>query len=260
MDSHHHVTFEVPEEAQRRASSTMEDTEDAEAFPSIITHREEVEKIQQQVKSLYDVGQSFRIFHGSTNSTRPSASKSTNIVDTSALGKVIGIDTQQMIAIVQANVPMDALLVETLKHNLIPLVVTEFPGITVGGAFSGTAGESSSFKHGFFDETVTKAEVILANGELVTCTNSNAQADLFKGLPGSLGTLGVVTLLHIRLQRAYKYVEVTYHANLNPNLAIGEFQEYITTTGSNDIDFLDGIAYGWPPSLFQDWSVITGRM
>ena len=237
----------------------MENLGDEDDYPRILVHHDEVNIIQQRVKSLYEAGQSVRIYHGSTNSTRPSASKSTNVVDTSTLDKVIEIDAEQMTAIVQANVPMDALLVETLKHNLMPLVITEFPGITVGGAFSGTAGESSSFKHGFFDETVTKAEIILANGELYPCAN-DTRADLFKGLPGSLGTLGVVTLLHIKLKRAYKYVEVAYYPFTDIRTAIEKFQECSTTTGSNGIDFLDGIAYADAKGKGQEWCIITGRM
>lgn len=41
---------------------------------------------------------------------------------------------------------MDALVEATVKHGLVPPVVPEFPGITVGGAYNGTGGESSSFR------------------------------------------------------------------------------------------------------------------
>ena len=58
---------------------------------------------------------------------------------------------------------MDTLVEETRKHGLIPPVVMECPGITVGGGFSGT-GKSSSFKFGFFDRTVDWIEIVLANG------------------------------------------------------------------------------------------------
>ena len=60
--------------------------------------------------------------------------------------------------------PMDDLVDVTLRHNLVPPVVTEFPGITFGGAFAGQAGESSSFRHGLFDKTVTWLGIVLANG------------------------------------------------------------------------------------------------
>ena len=137
---------------------------------------------------------------------------------------------------------------------MIPLVVTEFPGITAGGAFSGTAGESSSFKHGYFDSTVTNAEVILANGEYFGCSKTG-RTDLYNGIPGSLGSIGVVTLLHIKLQRAHKYVEVAYHPFSNTNEAIEKLQTMIVEGGSDSIDFLDGIMFSATKG-----AIITGRM
>jgi FAD/FMN-containing dehydrogenase len=58
---------------------------------------------------------------------------------------------------------MDKLVEATLEYGLIPPVVMEFPGITVGGGYAGSAGESSSFKYGYFDQTVNSVEIVLAN-------------------------------------------------------------------------------------------------
>ena len=220
--------------------------------PAMLRHWEEIKPIVSQVKQYHDAGQSFRIYHGSTNSTRPASSKSKNIVDTSGLNKVLSIDNMK--AIVQVNVPMDILLEETLKRNLVPLVVTEFPGITVGGAFSGTAGESSSFKHGFFDQSVSAAEVIQADGKYVFCSKS-LRPDLFQSIAGSLGTVAVVTLLHIRLQQAYKFVEVTYYPVSDAKEAVTKLQEQSIVTSDTGIDFLDGIMFSATKGV-----VITGRM
>lgn len=54
-----------------------------------------------------------------------------------------------MTVLAEPNVPMDSLLEACLQHGLLPPVVMEFPGITVGGGFAGTAGESSSFSEYF---------------------------------------------------------------------------------------------------------------
>jgi FAD/FMN-containing dehydrogenase len=62
------------------------------------------------------------------------------MVDTSAMTHVLKVDTKRKVALVEPNVPMDRLVEETLKYGLIPPVVMEFPGITVGGGFAGTAG------------------------------------------------------------------------------------------------------------------------
>jgi len=56
----------------------------------------------------------------------------------------------------------------------------EFPGITVGGDYAGSAGESSSFKHGYFDHSVRPVEVVLANGDIMTASGSE-NVVLFKG-------------------------------------------------------------------------------
>lgn len=86
------------------------------------------------------------------------------------------------------NVPMDKLVEATLEHGLIPPVIMEFPGITVGGGYAGSAGESSSFKYGYFDQTINSVEMILANGEVVNASKTT-HPDLFKGAAGALGTL-----------------------------------------------------------------------
>lgn len=99
-------------------------------------------------------------------------------------------------ALVNSNVPMDALLLATLEHNLVPLVVMEFPGITVGGGYSGTAGESSTFCYGFFESMVNLVEMVLADGLLVTALRDE-NPDLFWWAASSFGIISVVTMLKV---------------------------------------------------------------
>lgn len=94
---------------------------------------------------------------------------------------------------------------ETCRYGLIPPVVMEFPGITVGGGFAGTSGESISFKHGFFDRTVEWIEIVLANGDVTTASHTE-NADLFYGAACSFGTLGVITLRRLQLVEDRMYV------------------------------------------------------
>src|SRR5947209_6204347 len=108
------------------------------------------------------------------------------------------------------NSGMHGLTKTTMKYGLVPPVVMEFPGITVGGGYAGTSGESSSFKHGFFDRTINYVNMILANGDIVTASRTE-RADLFNGAAGAVGSLGITTLLELRLIEAKEYVETTYH-------------------------------------------------
>ncbi|KXT13316.1 hypothetical protein AC579_7224 [Pseudocercospora musae] len=217
-------------------------------------HQCEIDQISERVRGFYERKEKFRIYHGSTNSTRKSAlgRDPETVVDTSKLNHVVSVDVDRRTALVEPNVPMDRLVEETLKYGLVPPVVMEFPGITVGGGYAGTAGESSSFKHGFFDQTLNKAETVLANGDVVTASESQ-NADLFRGAAGAVGTLGVTTMVEMQLVKATKFVEATYHPVNSMHDAITKLQDF--TSRPEDFDYIDGIMYS-PTS----GAIVTGRM
>lgn len=104
-------------------------------------HRHEVFQISAQVKQFHQRREPFRIYHGSTNSTPPSQRRQDRMIDISNLNHVLQVNTEVKFALVEPNVPMDALIKANLPHGLVPPVVMEFPGITAGGGFTGTAGE-----------------------------------------------------------------------------------------------------------------------
>ncbi|KAK0100545.1 hypothetical protein ONS95_007005 [Cadophora gregata] len=213
-------------------------------------HRQAVDAISASVRDYHSRGEKFRIFHGSTNSTRPNLKK--NLVDTSKLSNVLHVDTERKTCLVEPNVPMDRLVEATLKYGLVPPVVMEFPGITVGGGYSGTSGESSSFKHGFFDQTINWVEMVLADGEVVRLSPQE-KADLFHGAAGAVGTFGVTTLVELRLQDAKKFVETTYHPVSSMKEAISKSKEF-TAEGST-YDYVDGIMFSK-----SHGAIITGRL
>ena len=200
-------------------------------------HDAAVAVIAANVRKFCDRQQPFRIYHGSTNSTRQPQYQQNNIIDTSKLTNILLVDKEQKTALVEPNVPMDRLIEGTLLNGLVPLVVMEFPGITVGGGFSGTSGESSSFRYGFFDRTINWIEILLPTGEKVTASRTE-KADLFQGAASAFGTLGVVTLLEVQLMEAKKYVELTYHYTSNMSHAMKLMEEAADDTSNN---YLDGI-------------------
>ncbi len=214
-------------------------------------HDRAVEGIATSVRKFYDRKESFRIYHGSTNSTRPPAITGNNYVDTSSLSHILKINPQDQTASVEPNVPMDRLVEGTMKYGLIPPVVMEFPGITVGGGYAGTSGESSSFKHGFFDRTINNVEMVLANGKVIECSDSE-NADLFHGAAGAVGSLGVITRIDLQLRKAKKYVEITYHPVSGIVEAIQKLKE---VTADPELDHVDAILFSRTKG-----AVMTGRM
>lgn len=202
-------------------------------------HNAIVTKVAERVKQFHAQQKPFRLYHGATNSTRYSHRNADNTVDTSKLNHVLSVDTATKTAIVEPNVPMDQLVAEALKHGLLPPVVMELPGITTGGGFSGTSGESSSFRYGAFDATMNWIEIVLPTGEVTKASKTERQ-DIFWGAASAFGTLGVVTLLQIQLIDAKKYVELDYSVSPTAETAVTRIQEECNKPTN---DFVDGIVY-----------------
>jgi delta24-sterol reductase len=212
-------------------------------------HELAVSRIAATVRALYGRGESYRIFHGSTSTTRPVHRD--RVIDISEMSNVVKIDPVSKVAIVEPNVSMDKLVEATLEHGLIPPVVMEFPGITVGGGYAGSSGESSSFKYGYFDQTVNSVEMVLANGEIVTASRTE-RPDLFRGAAGALGTLGITTLIELRLISAKTFVKTTYHRTRNIHDTIRAIRQE-TKDLSND--YVDSIIFSKSHGV-----VITGQL
>ncbi|PKS11119.1 hypothetical protein jhhlp_002880 [Lomentospora prolificans] len=214
-------------------------------------HASEVSLISSTIAQFYKTRTPFRVYHGSTNSTRPSGKTRANIVDTSRLNNVLSVDTTARIAVVEPNVPMDKLVRETVKYGVVPPVIMEFPGITAGGGFSGTSGESSSFRYGPFEATVEWIEIVLADGE-VTRASAAERADLFRGAASAFGTMGVITLLGIRLVEARELVRLEYHWSRSFEGAVGKLRE---ETGKEENQFVDAITFAMDSTI-----TCAGRM
>ncbi|KAI1777089.1 FAD-binding domain-containing protein [Hypoxylon cercidicola] len=219
-------------------------------------HRQAVRLVSATVRSLFERAEPFRIYHGNTNSTRPPHQKAgARVVDISDLRHVLSVDAKARTALVEPNVPMDRLVEHTLQSGLVPPVVMEFPGITAGGGFAGTAGESSSFRHGYFDENVTGVEIVLPDGEVVFARpdEGSEHADLFHGAAGALGTLGVATLLELKLVDAKRFVRATYRRTSSVAEAVRVVREECAEEKGND--YVDGILFSKDHGV-----VISGKL
>ncbi|KFH41684.1 Delta(24)-sterol reductase-like protein [Hapsidospora chrysogenum ATCC 11550] len=202
-------------------------------------HNAIVAKVAERVKHFHTTMKPFRIYHGSTNSTRPSHRRADNTVDTSKLNKVLSVDTDKMTATAEPNVPLGDLVAATLKRGLLPPVVMEFPTITVGGGFSGSSGESSSFRHGAFEANIESIEIVLPDGTVERASRTE-KPDLLWGAASAFGTIGVVTLVEVRLRPAKPFVELRYIHCKTPEDYVGVIH---AESAKEDVEFIDGIVY-----------------
>ncbi|KAF1968482.1 hypothetical protein BU23DRAFT_656051 [Bimuria novae-zelandiae CBS 107.79] len=144
------------------------------------------------------------------------------------LSNIIEINVGTSTAVLEPNVPMDKLVQATLSCGMIPPVVMEFPGIT-----------SSSFKHGYFSQSVKSVEMVLGNGKAVTASKS-LNSDLFYGAAGALGTFGIVTKLEISLVQARRFVKLVYQPYATTKETIAAVRK---ATESLENDYVDAILF-----------------
>jgi hypothetical protein len=218
-------------------------------------HAAAVEQISAKVRDFHCQKVPFRIYHGSTLSTRESVRRKNEIVDVSALNHVLSFDKERKRVFVEPNVPMDALVSATLAEGLLPQVVMELPNITVGGGFAGTSGESSSFRYGLFDRSIKSIEIVLGNGDVVRVSADDAdpeKRDLFFGCAGSCGSLGIITCLEMQLIDAKRYVELSYIPVSSVQDSLRVLRE---AEADPSVDYIDGILYSLDSGI-----IMTGRL
>jgi delta24-sterol reductase len=89
----------------------------------IRTHKATVATLASQVAQFSASQTPFRIYHGSTLSTRASSRQRDQIIDVSALNHVLQVNKEQRFVKVEPNVPMDKLVEATMAQGLLPKVV-----------------------------------------------------------------------------------------------------------------------------------------
>lgn len=217
-----------------------------------VDHQRDIERIQQELqlalvnRERVQRGKVSGTLSHSTRSIPPAGRR----VSTGRLSSVLGLDGEYLWA--EPGVSMEQLLHWTLSRGLMPAVLPEFRGITVGGSVMGAALESSSFRYGQFSDQCDAYDLLLADGTKVH-VSAQQQPELFYGVSGSYGTLASLTAAKLRVVPAKPMVRIEYHW-LKGHDGLAEALDGLCVGGSYP-DFVDGIV------LDDDQAVLmTGHM
>jgi len=202
-----------------------------------------------QCKFQNETGKVSRISKDGNNKLRHNDANSRK-VDTRKLRNIIEVDYDRMVCWVQSGCTFADLCEFLIPLGAMPKVVPEFPDISIGGAIMGLGIESTSFKHGLFHCTCLEYEILLGNGEILWCSNSQ-NSSLFHGVPNSLGSLGILLSARIELQKCEPYVTVLTESFSN-------FEDFATKMSSptSDIDFVEAMEY----HDLKEIAFVTGKM
>jgi FAD/FMN-containing dehydrogenase len=127
----------------------------------------------------------------------------------------------------------------------MPLVVPQLKTITLGGAVTGLGIESTSLRSGLPHESVTEMEILTGDGRVVTATDDNEHAALYRGFPNSYGSLGYALALTIELEPVAPYVHLRHFHFGTPEACMDAVAQ-IAADGSyhgHRADFVDGTAF-----------------
>ncbi len=149
-------------------------------------------------------------------------------VDIRELDEVLEVDVEAQSCTAEPGVSFATLLRATLPVGLIPTVVPELEGITLGGAVAGCSVESMSYRYGGFHDSCLEYEIVKSDGEVMVCSplappdpgstegrgpspDAERRAFAFEMIHGSYGTLAILTRLTFRLLPAKPLVRLEHH-------------------------------------------------
>lgn len=173
-------------------------------------------------------------------------------LDLSSFREILAIDVERRVASVEPGVTFAELVDATLPLGLLPTLVPELEGITVGGAVAGCSVESASFRYGGLHDGCEEYEVVDGAGA-VRALSRQREPELFEMVHGSYGTLAVLTRVDLRLIPAKPFVRLEYRHFDEPARFDAALRDAACLDASHD--FVDAIVHG-PRQL----TLATGRL
>jgi FAD/FMN-containing dehydrogenase len=205
-------------------------------------HDARVRAVAERVREVARRGETAHIAKGGVHHVVPLPGDrrfSTPRIDVSSLRHILSIDVEARRCTAEPGVTFAEIVDATLPHGLIPTVVPELEGITLGGAVAGCSIESMSFKRGGFHDSCLEYEIVDGNGDVLRLAPER-DPELFHMIHGSYGTLGILTRISFALVPAKPYVKLEYRRFDRFEAFDAEMR---ARCAAGDWDFIDGIIH-----------------
>lgn len=146
--------------------------------------------------------------HRLTVSTRGSAHSQSELaisnggilLSMASMGRVMNVDAAALTADFEGGAIWRDVVHHLKRYQLVPRVLTNNLGVTLGGTLSIAGIGVASFKYGSQGDNVAELDVITGEGELVTC-GPEREPDLFWSVIAGLGQVGVIVRARLKLRR-----------------------------------------------------------
>jgi Delta24-sterol reductase len=206
-------------------------------------HDERVRDVQDQVREWAEEPRGQKMCTARAGwlamSLRVGKYKSTHRNIRIELRDVLEVDTDKRTVRVEPMVTMGQISATLEPLGWTLAVLPELDDLTVGGLINGCGVESSSHIYGMFQETIRSCELVMADGELVHCSEQE-EVELFRAVPWSHGTLGFLVAAELTIVPAKPWVRLEYHPCHTKADSLDFFK---TASADTSVDFVEGLVY-----------------
>ena len=208
------------------------------------THEGNVTRVVTQIRAWNDADRKTRLCTARPGwmamSFRQGRYKKTMTgITLSHLRNIVRVDPEKKTVLVEPNVSMGELSKALRSMGWTLPVIPELDALTVGGLLCGVGIESSSHRHGLFQHQCVALDLVMPSGEVRHCSASE-NSDLFKTVPWSWGTMGMLVSAELKIIPYTSHVRLEYHPFDQRAAALAFFQE---AASNEQHDFVEGIAF-----------------
>jgi xylitol oxidase len=193
-------------------------------YPTTVAEVQQLVKQHTKIKAL-----------GTRHCFNTIANSTDNLLSTSKMNKVVGIDKAGHTVTVEGGIKYGELAPWLHKQGWALHNLASLPHISVGGSIT-TATHGSGVKNGNLSSAVTGLEIVIADGSIVHITQKDG--DKFNAAVVGLGALGIITKVTLKIQPTYMVQQ-----NVFTGLPVAQLKD----------NFEKIMSAGYSVSLFTDW-------
>ena len=170
-------------------------------------------------------------------------------IDTGNLTNILSIDDNYIDC--ESAVTIGKVNRVTIPRKRIIPSLPEGDNFTVGGCLAGLGLGSSSYIHGFFNDNVVDFDIVLGNGKIMKNISKTNNSDLYYGIGGTYGTMGIITRVKTKLIPCEKYIKIDY---LNYNSFESFYKEFKERISNKKDDFIEAFA-----NKREDYTIVAAN-
>ncbi|HEU4401301.1 MAG TPA: FAD-binding protein, partial [Candidatus Polarisedimenticolia bacterium] len=164
------------------------------------------------------------------------------LLEMGALDQVLSIDDTALHADCQAGLKWESLVRRTIPAGLVPPVLTNNLGVTIGGTVSVGGTGVASFRHGTQADNLLEIEAVTGGGDTIVCSET-VNPGAWNALRAGLGQFGVITRLRLKLRRCRPRVRTYFLLYDDPGALLRDSRQAIET---DRFDYLESWAAPCP--------------